>query len=189
MRRKRTRERLLEAAWRRLERGDPARLEDVAADAGVSRQALYLHFGSRAGLLLALVAHIDETLGLGERIAKVEAIADPIARLEATLGLVTDFEKEIHAVAMALNRLALTDAEVRTAFEDRMAERRRALRACLEPLEAAGRLRPEWRLEEAVDLLWEISAPSSYEHLVIERGWSPKRFRDWLVWAARSLLR
>src|SRR5688500_1518394 len=56
-----TRDQLLETAWR-LFRSDPAAasMGRIAAEAGVSRQAVYLHFQSRAGLLLALVRWIDE---------------------------------------------------------------------------------------------------------------------------------
>ncbi len=187
-RRSGTRERILKAAWQRLLRGDRARLEDVAADAGVSRQAVYLHFGSRGGLLLALVDHIDETFGLQERIAEALSGASPVERLEATLRLMARYNGEIHAIAMAFARQAHDDPDLRAAFEDRMARRRAALRGLLEPLAREGRLRSGWSLEEATDLLWELSAPSSYEHLVVERDWPPERFSDWLLWSARALL-
>ena len=36
-------------------------LARVAMEAGVTRQTVYLHFGSRSGLLLALVTWMDET--------------------------------------------------------------------------------------------------------------------------------
>jgi AcrR family transcriptional regulator len=42
----------------------------VARAAGVSRQALYLHFADRAALLLAVVDHIDEREGLAAAIAE-----------------------------------------------------------------------------------------------------------------------
>ena len=59
-----TRRRILQAAWELLEqRGAGVRLVDVADRAGVSRQAVYLHFGDRSGLLVALVDFIDVSLG------------------------------------------------------------------------------------------------------------------------------
>ena len=185
-RKERTRERLLEAAWKRLERGDPAKLEEVGADVGVSRQAVYLHFGSRGGLLLALVAFIDEQHGLGERIGAALAHDDPARQLEAVLALSADYQAEIHGVAMALLRLSDADADVRAAFDDRMQVRRHGLRAIVERLAAAGRLKKEWSHDEIVDALWEASAPTSYHHLVVERGWKPARYAEWLVWLARS---
>ena len=53
----------------------------VAAEAGVSRQAVYLHFGSKANLLLALVAWMDEAGRLPSLIAKALSESDPVERL------------------------------------------------------------------------------------------------------------
>lgn len=52
-----TRERILDAAFQRVSEVGLTRLalEDVATAAGVSRQTLYRHFGSRDGLVEALV--------------------------------------------------------------------------------------------------------------------------------------
>jgi AcrR family transcriptional regulator len=183
-----TRARLLEAAWRRLERGDPARLEDVAADAGVSRQAVYLHFGARSGLLLALVDHIDGRLGLYAQLEKVTAIADPAARLEASIGLTADYQPRIHGVGMAMLRAADTDPEIRAAFEDRMTRRRAELTGILEALRARRRLVAGWSVREIADILWAAGSPSSYEQLVVQRGWKLARYRRWLQSLARSFV-
>jgi AcrR family transcriptional regulator len=184
-----TRESLLDAAWKRLERGDAAKLEDVGADVGVSRQSVYLHFGSRGGMLLALVAHIDETLGLYERLAALRQIDDPIELLKATLDMAASYQPKVQGVAMALMRLAEQDEEVRAAFENRMEERRKGLAATIEQLARAGLLRKEWSKTEMVDLLWEATSPSSFQHLVVELGWKPARYRDWLTWIALSFVR
>src|SRR3954470_11232905 len=49
-----TRERILDAAWRRFSKGayEEVRLADVAADAGVSEQTVYSHFGSKDQLFV-----------------------------------------------------------------------------------------------------------------------------------------
>ncbi|MGH7822490.1 MAG: TetR/AcrR family transcriptional regulator, partial [Candidatus Binatia bacterium] len=53
---------ILAAAERRLVRGgaEAVRLEDVAGDVGMSRPAVLYHFGSRQGLLRALMHHAIE---------------------------------------------------------------------------------------------------------------------------------
>ena len=50
------RTRILETAWRLIgERQDASvSLLEIAREAGVSRQTVYVNFGSRAGLLLAM---------------------------------------------------------------------------------------------------------------------------------------
>jgi len=188
-RKEKTRESLLEAAWKRLERGDPAKLEEVGADVGVSRQAVYLHFGSRGGMLLALVDYIDRKLGLMERIEAALRPPDPVEQLESVLGLTATYQPEIHGVAMALVRLADTDEDVRRALEDRMELRRKGLESIVRRIAKDGRLVEGWSVGEVVDALWEGGAPSSYQHLVVERGWSPERHRDLLIRLARSFIR
>src|SRR5262249_37601845 len=68
-----TRARILAATWRLMEQrhGQGVRMEDVARAACVSRQAVYLHFASRAELLVATVRYVDETLRLSERLEEV----------------------------------------------------------------------------------------------------------------------
>jgi hypothetical protein len=131
---------------------------------------------------------MDEALGLGERIAQAMQPRDAEAQLLAVMRLMAEYQPRIHRVAMALLRLGGTDDQVRAALEDRMEHRRRGLRGVLADLSDGGRLRADWSLEEAVDVLWEAGAPSSFEHLVVERGWSSERYGDWLQWLARSLL-
>lgn len=184
-----TRDAILDATWQRLERGRDARLEDVAADAGVTRQAVYLHFGSRAGLLLALVDHMDSRLGLYARIEENRAIGDPVARLDAVLSLMADYEPKIHRVAMVLFHAAQTDADVRAAFDDRMSRRRADLARVIKELRARGRLVKTWTSAEIIDLLWQAGAPPSYDLLVVQRGWKPARYKAWLLALARSFVR
>lgn len=57
-----TRANILEVAQRRLERAGPdgLRLQDIARDSGVSHPTILHHFGSRDGLMVALVEHIGK---------------------------------------------------------------------------------------------------------------------------------
>lgn len=75
-----TRERVLDAAFARVAEVGLARLalEDVAAEAGVSRQTVYRHFGSRDGLVEHLVLReeqwfIDRVVTAAEVHATAEA--------------------------------------------------------------------------------------------------------------------
>lgn len=140
-------------------------------------------------MLLALVAHIDEKLGLGEHIRATQALEDPVEQLHATLRMTASYEPKIHGVAMALFRLGATDADVRAAIDDRMQHRRQGILQIVKRLSSAGLLRAEWSAGEVADALWEASTPFSFETLVVERGWKPARFAEWLVWLSRSFLR
>ncbi len=67
-----TRVRILETTVRMLEEsgGRGVRMGDIAGEAGVSRQAVYLHFASRADLLVAATRYLDEKLDVEGRIAR-----------------------------------------------------------------------------------------------------------------------
>ena len=60
-----TRQRILKQALRLLEenRGKNVRMNDIAKAAGVSRQAIYLHFKSQADLMIATVQFGDQLQG------------------------------------------------------------------------------------------------------------------------------
>jgi AcrR family transcriptional regulator len=169
--RERTRLTILQAAWDRLSKpDDPARLEDIAADADVTRQSVYLHFGSRTGLLIALVDHMDDVLELNKRIAELRAVTDPVVAFEQTL------------------RLAPTDPDAAAAFDDRMKLRLRGLTDVLRTVEEQGKLSPDWTARQAAEACWQAGHPSSYELLVVGRGWSVKTYERWLWHVGRSLL-
>ena len=70
-----TRTRILEATVQMLEEGQgrAVRMGDIAAAAGISRQAVYLHFASRTELLVAAAKHLDEVLQSDRRLAPSRA--------------------------------------------------------------------------------------------------------------------
>jgi AcrR family transcriptional regulator len=187
--RERTRVTILQAAWDRIVKpNDPARLEDIAADAGVTRQSVYLHFGSRGGLLIALVAYMDEVNDLASQIAEIRACPDPVKAVEIALSMAANYEAKIHAVTLALTRLAPTDPDAAAAIEDRMKLRRGGMMGLLKTLEELGKLTPDWTVKQINDALWEATMPSTYEHLVVERGWSVKAFERYLHHLAHSFM-
>ena len=55
-------------------------------------------------------------------------------------------------------------------------------------LHAAGHLRPGISVHDAADVLWTYSAPELYELLVLRRGWSPKRYGDFVATAMINAL-
>ena len=61
-----TRDTILDAAIRLVSKRDSTgiTMAQIAASAHVSRQALYLHFTDRAALIVAMVQHLDERLGI-----------------------------------------------------------------------------------------------------------------------------
>ncbi|HSK24562.1 MAG TPA: TetR family transcriptional regulator, partial [Egicoccus sp.] len=90
-----TRTRILDAALELIGRRGVARtsLEDVAAGAGVSRQTVYRHAGSRDGLLTLLVLREEERL-LARLREVVEGQHELRAALEAAIGVALRFAQD-----------------------------------------------------------------------------------------------
>ena len=84
-----TRNRILNAAWKLLEagQGSGVRMSDIAKTAGISRQAVYLHFPTRAELLTATTRYLDEINNADERLMASRNAATGLERLEAFIFL------------------------------------------------------------------------------------------------------
>ncbi|MEJ2600849.1 MAG: TetR/AcrR family transcriptional regulator [Anaerolineales bacterium] len=174
-----TRERILEATRQLIEnsQGKAVRLKDIADLAGVSRQAIYLHFGSRVGLMVAAVQHIDEVARFGERTQHVRDQADSLAALDLFIAFWADYIPTIYGVAKQLLIMRESDEGAAAAWKDRNTSLRNGpCRYLIERLEQDGRLDPRWKTEAAIDVLWTLLSIQTWESLVIERGWSKQQY-------------
>lgn len=178
----RTRSRILEAARRLLEeRGyHGVGLETVAAEAGVSRQSIYVHFGSKANLLLALVADVDAKEGLPELAAAVDRARSGSEALDRFVDLVATLTPRVYRTAAVLDSARREHPEAEAAWRDRMASRRRTCRRIISRLGDEGLLAPGWVRAEAADFLWAMSSLRMWEDLVVERRWPAARFHQHL---------
>lgn len=174
-----TRERILAATQALVaERGSKLKLSDVADRAGVSRQAVYLHFGDRTGLLVALVRHMDKTLALAESLAhlfQAETGADVIAR---TMALHGRFSAGIDPVALILEAAQYDDEALGAAWRDRMRFRHQVHRKIVQRIAELGELAQEWPAETAADLLYALTLPGPWRELTRELGWAQSQYVD-----------
>jgi len=186
-RKQRTRDRILESARQLLvERGyHGVGLEEVARAAGVSRQALYLHFNSKAELLVAMAQYNDERLGIPEILGPAREAKTALEALDAGIAAYGAIEPQIYEVARVIYAARHSDEAAETAWQDRMAARMDNIRPVIERLRAENLLAEGWTVDEAVDFVWALVSVHTYEYLVVERGWSI----DQLVGRLRVMLR
>lgn len=186
--RERTRTELLTAARELLASEDSGLpgLAGIAERAGVTRQTVYEHFGSRSGLLLALVDWIDETEGIADVVRPMRAASTGAEALDLFVTAIATMTPRIYAVAAALLRERHRDPDAAKAFEDRMTRRRRDLHRIFEQLDAEGSLAPGWSVTAAADWAWMITGIPAWEQLVIERGWSAADYERHAKAALRS---
>jgi AcrR family transcriptional regulator len=110
---RRTRRHLLDAAARLMAQGRKPTLEDVAAEARVSRATVYRYFTSPE--MLMSEAALDLVAPQAEKIFAGEKSADPVERLERVDAA---FEEMISANEMALRAFLITALQRRLNGED-----------------------------------------------------------------------
>tara|TARA_R110000751_G_scaffold2632_1_gene13964 strand:+ start:21503 stop:22087 length:585 start_codon:yes stop_codon:yes gene_type:complete len=171
-----TRIRILNAALKRMESadGDTVRVSDVAKEAGVTRQTLYLYFRTRTELLIAVTLYVDELKSSDDRLAASRAAPSGVARLEAYIAAWTDYIPEIYGVARAL--MAMNDEEATAAWRQRMQDMWEGCEAAIKALKADGKLNPDYGVKDASDLLWTLLSVRNWEHLRIDREWSQRKY-------------
>ena len=147
-------------------------LEEVAERAGVGRKTIYYQFGSKLGLLEALVANVSERGGVSEFVG--EALADDdVARAvrRFVAGSCSVWERDA-PVCRALLTLAASDTDARTVIDRVNDERLQDLHRLAGRARRAGRLREGWTAVRAADALWLLTSFESYD-LLRRAGKSP----------------
>ena len=183
-----TRDRILDAAWTLLEEraGSGVRMSDIARQAGISRQAVYLHFPTRAELLVALTRHIDRVKDTDKRLEASRSAAGGLERLDAFIDAWGNYIPEIHGVARALIAMKDTDEAAAVAWDDRMQAVRHGCKAAVKALHEDGLLRPENSLRQSTDILWTLLSVANWEQLTGACGWTQARYIDAMKSLARA---
>jgi AcrR family transcriptional regulator len=173
-----TRRKIVEAAAKLLleSHGQGVRMADIAKASGVSRQAVYLHFLSRGELMIAAVRHLDDVYGLDERLVAFRAATTGVEILEAFVDFWGNYIPKIYGVAKALMAAREEDEAASAAWDDRMNSVRSGCRQAIETLKREERLRPEWGVEESVDMMWAQLSIENWERLTVDRGWTVEEY-------------
>lgn len=185
-----TRTRILKAAWELLESnpGVAARMSDIAKKAGVSRQALYLHFPNRTELFVATTKYMDEVYGVQDSLADSRAATTGEARLEAYIAAWSAYVPKIFGIAKTLIVMAETDEDAARAWAERMQDMREGCEAAVAALARDGALCPRYSETEATDLLWTLMSLQTWESLVVKCGWDQGQYTATVLSLARKAL-
>ena len=166
-----TRERILAATRDVLVRDGyrSASLDEIARTADVARATVYYQFGSKGGLLEALVADIERRAGQAAVLDAVEHTDAADALRQAFLAGCRFWAAE-HALVRRLTGLAAVDGDVARAIAEVQQHRLPLLAGLVERLDAAGRLSPGLPSERALDILWMLSGFEAFDQLFAGRG-------------------
>jgi AcrR family transcriptional regulator len=167
-----TGDRILDAARSCAEEGPDFTMADVARAAGLSRQAIYLHFPDRKTLLIALLLRARED----HPSPKLENA--PSAR--AALGTLVARFAEIYPKVWPVVRAQESETGDRSVAPD--------CRALAERFRSEGALAPHLSPAAAADLLSTLLSLAVWKELVMVRGWDGARYKSHIVFLAAGAL-
>jgi AcrR family transcriptional regulator len=173
-----TKTRILQTCVEMLEqhKGKGVRMGDIAKQAGVSRQAVYLHFASRSDLLEATTKFLDQKLDVDSRLAPSRAAESGAERLALFVECWGGYIPEIYGVAKALLSMLDNDEAAAKAWKDRMLAMRDGCKAAIDMLHAEDNLGTEWSTDIATDSLWTMLSVPNWENFILECGWSHSQY-------------
>jgi AcrR family transcriptional regulator len=161
----------------------------IAEAAGVAVETIYRTFGGKAALFKSVVeaavagGAARATVPVKQRPAIKAMIEeqDPRRLLERHAAT----QPGIHVRAGPLHRVlkvaAAAEPELEQVWAQLEAQRLDGMKSIARLLSDRGALRPGLSIRETADILWTINSLAVYDLLVLQRGWSPERYRDWIA--------
>lgn len=171
-----------------LERGYAATtIEAISEHSDVPTATVYRLFSSKLGILKALldtsIAGDDQPLAVQERpdVASLLAEPDPQKLLTGIAGVTTAINQRANDVYVVLVGAAGSDPAAAELLDETRRQRDRGQGRIARSLARARALKPGLRERDAADLIHALMSPEVYRLLVDERGWTPKRYEQWLA--------
>jgi len=168
----------------------------IAMEAGVVVEPIYRAFGSEAELFKAV---IEAALAGGseraeappaERPAIRAVIEEPDPRRKLELYAAT--QPGVHGRSSPLYRVLVaaadSDLELAEVLNGLEARRLHGLGGLASQLAESRALRPNLSVDGARDIIWTLCSTLVHDLLVRDRGWTSKRYRDWLAGALKREL-
>jgi AcrR family transcriptional regulator len=157
----------------------------IAKEAGVSEAMVFSAFGSKTGLLKALIGRAvvadDSSRSLSATPAWSEAVkaGDPVRALAAFVEMAAAIQQRTWKLIDLSRTASDADASMAELLAQGAANRRQD--CALFITEALGRsLRDGLSSEEAADVLWAHTSADVYRLFVHEAGWDHQHYTDWL---------
>ena len=173
-----TRVRILTEARSLLEEqpGATVTMGQIAERAGVSRQALYLHFADRASLFLEIGRMVDAMERTPERQRRVDEAATARQALREAIALQAYLKPKLQGLATAIDVLRRTDPAADAAWKEREHARLQRCEELVRRLASEGDLSAGWDAHGAARCLWAVTSQRVWDDLVVDQGWSTDEY-------------
>lgn len=173
-----TRRRILDAALALITArgGGDVTMAEVAVKAGVSRQAIYLHFADGAALAVAVVDDFDRRRGIAAAIGRVRSAPSGIDAAREMVAIQARMNPGVWPIARAFDAVRRRDESAERAWQSRVDRRLDACRSIVARMARERTLRSGLDQRVAADLLWTMTSLRMWEDLVVQRGWSAEEY-------------
>lgn len=167
-------------------------VQAIAAAADVSADTIYKSFGGKPGLIRAIRDRALEGEGpvpAEQRSNQIQQReTDPRMIINAWGAFVAELAPRASPILLLIRDAAATDPEVRKLQDELDADRLKRMTQNARRLRDGGRLRRGITAAQTADILWAYSSPEFYELLVLRRGWTPKRYGEFVAEAMTAAL-
>lgn len=162
-------------------------IDEVARRAGVARVTVYQHFGSKLGLLDAVVSDIEVGGDAGAIVAAAN-IPDPLEAVRTAMAEGCRFWASAHTLARKLLGLAAVDPETRSVLAGREERRLALITSVVERLATQKLLRAGCSRQRAVDVLYLLTSFEAFDQLFTGRRLSAGEVTDVLLQLCESVI-
>lgn len=171
-----------------LERGYGATtIEAISADSDVPTATLYRLFFSKRGILKALldvsIVGDHDQIPMAERphIQSLLADPDPTNTVASFVSVAAEVNARTSAIYRILTSAAASDADAASLLDELTRQRQQGQGLVARVLARHRLLRQALGERDAGDIIHALASPEVFKLLVVDRGWSPKRYEKWLA--------
>ncbi|HEV3473526.1 MAG TPA: TetR/AcrR family transcriptional regulator [Actinomycetota bacterium] len=173
-----------------------ATMNQIARSAGVVVETIYRSFDGKPGLFKAAVeaaiaggsARADRPAEERPAIRAVVDEPDPRRKLELYAATQPGIHRRLGPLYRIVAEAAAVQPELLDVWNELETQRLNGMARFAQHLADTGALGGDISVEEARDVLWTINSHAVHRMLVIERGWAPERYRNWLARTLASAL-
>ena len=169
-------------------------VEAVAAAAGIPQATVYRHFGGKRGILTAVLdvafGGDDEPVEYQHRPQVRAALTDPdpAGMLDAFARMHPGVVARSAPIQQVLAEAAAADPDAAELLALARNQRHTGQSRVARQLAERGALAEGLTEAEAADVVYALFSPEVYRIFIVERGWRPERFGEWLSKALRDAL-
>jgi AcrR family transcriptional regulator len=170
-----------------VERGYAGTTVDAISErADVPPATVYRLFSSKLGILKSVldvsIAGDDAAVAVQDRPSARELFAttDPREQLAGFANFIRDINARAAPVYQILVSAAEADPGAASLLAEYTRQRHEGQRQIARSLARRGALRAGLRARDAEDIIHALMSPEVFRLLVVDRGWAPTRYADWL---------